>query len=145
MMEQSTSSTKEIARFSDSAPTGTMRPGGLSEGPQIGSGCESLTDSLSIRPAILYLSEVTSGKIRMITPHGKVARSYRLGPPQGETVDTLIDLGVDNAGSLYAARRGGRIISKFDRSGRLFETHETYAPVVQMFLDTRRPTVSLQR
>lgn len=122
-----------------------MRPGGLSEGPQIGSGCESLTDSLSIRPAILYLSEVTSGKIRMITPHGKVARSYRLGPLQGETVDTLIDLGVDNAGFLYAARRGGRIISKFDRSGRLFETHETYAPVVQMFLDARRPTVSLQR
>ena len=88
---------------------------------------------------------MTSGKIRMITPHGKVARSYRLGPLQGETVDTLIDLGVDNAGFLYAARRGGRIISKFDRSGRLFETHETYAPVVQMFLDARRPTVSLQR
>ena len=88
---------------------------------------------------------MTSGKIRMITPHGKVARSYRLGPLQGETVDTLIDLGVDNAGFLYAACRGGRIISKFDRPGRLFETHETYAPVVQMFLDARRPTVSLQR
>ena len=52
MMERSTSSATEIARFSDSAPTGAMRLGGLSEGPQIGSGCESLTDSLSIRPAI---------------------------------------------------------------------------------------------
>lgn len=47
----------------------------------------------------LYLSEVTSGKIRMITSHGKVARSYRLGPLQEETVDTLVDLGVDNTGT----------------------------------------------
>ena len=92
----------------------------------------------------LFLSDATGSKIRMITPDGKVALSYAMDPLQGEAADTLLDLGVDDNGHLYAARRGGHIIRKFDPAGKLEETLETYAPVVQMLVDVRKPAVVAQ-
>jgi serine/threonine-protein kinase len=90
----------------------------------------------------LYISDATGSKVRKISPQGKVELSYAIDPLQGEAVDTLLDLGVDDKGFLYAARRGGHLIRKFDLSGRLAETMETYAPVVQMVIDVRKPTAT---
>ena len=85
----------------------------------------------------LYVSDATGGKVRKITPQGKVEVSYAIDPLQGEATDTLLDLGVDDKGYLYAARRGGHLIRKYDTAGRLMETMETYAPVVQMMVDVK--------
>ena len=83
----------------------------------------------------IYISDSTGGKIRKISPQGKVTTSYAVDPMQGEEVEELLDLGVDDEGYLYAARRGGHAIRKYDTSGRLLATLETYAPVVQMVVD----------
>lgn len=83
----------------------------------------------------LYISDATGGKVRKITSESRVALSYAIEPLQGEATDTLIDLGVDDQGFLYASRRGGHLIRKYDLAGRLVETIETYAPVVQMIVD----------
>ena len=88
----------------------------------------------------IYISDATGGKVRKITPEGKVALSYAVEPLQGEATDTLLDLGVDDRGFLYAARRGGHLIRKFDLSGKLMENLETYAPVVQMIVDIKVDT-----
>ncbi len=86
----------------------------------------------------LYISDVTGGKIRKISPDGKIALSYSVDALQGEATDALLDLGVDDSGYLYAARRGGHLIRKYDLSGRLISTMETYAPVVQMLVDIKK-------
>ena len=88
----------------------------------------------------IYISDATGGKVRKITPEGKVALSYPVEPLQGEATDTLLDLGVDDRGFLYAARRGGHLIRKYDLSGKLMENLETYAPVVQMSVDIKVDT-----
>jgi eukaryotic-like serine/threonine-protein kinase len=85
----------------------------------------------------LYVSDATGGKVRKITPQGRVEVSYAIDPLQGEATDTLLDLGVDDRGYLYASRRGGHLIRKYDTAGRLMETMETYAPVVQMVVDVK--------
>jgi serine/threonine-protein kinase len=86
----------------------------------------------------IYLSDATGSKIRKITPKGKIELSYPVEPLQGEATDTLLDLGIDDSGFLYAARRGGHLIRRYDLAGRLLATMETYAPVVQMLVDIQR-------
>ena len=86
----------------------------------------------------LYISDASGGKVRKISPESKVELSYAIEPLQGEAMDTLLDLGVDDKGYLYAARRGGHLIRKYDLSGRLVDTLETYAPVVQMVVDAKQ-------
>ena len=90
----------------------------------------------------LYISDATGGKIRKITAQGKVDMSYAIDPLQGEATETLLDLGVDDVGYLYAGRRGGHLIRKYDLSGRLIETMETYAPIVQMMVDVKKNKLS---
>ncbi|CAN5808531.1 protein kinase [soil metagenome] len=85
----------------------------------------------------LYVSDAAGGKVRKISPQGTVELSYAIDPLQGEATDTLLDLGVDDRGFLYAARRGGHLIRKYDLAGRLGETLETYAPVMQMIVDVK--------
>jgi len=87
----------------------------------------------------LYISDAAGGKVRKVTAEGKVGVSFALESRQGEGTDAILDLGVDDAGYLYAARRGGHLIRKFDPAGRLLDTIETYAPVVQMVVDVRQP------
>jgi serine/threonine-protein kinase len=87
----------------------------------------------------LYISDATGGKIRKITPKGKVSLSYPVESLQGEAGEGLLDIGIDDQGMLYAARRSGHLIRKYDLNGRLVAMLETYAPVVQMLVDVRRP------
>lgn len=92
----------------------------------------------------LYVSDAAGGKVRKISPQGKVELSYAIDPLQGEATDALLDLGVDDRGFLYAARRGGHLIRKYDLSGRLGETLETYAPVLQMVVDVKVSVAAAQ-
>lgn len=85
----------------------------------------------------LFISDAAAGKVRKVTAEGKVGVSFAYDTRQGEITDTILDLGVDDAGCLYASRRGGHLIRKFDHTGRLLDTIETYAPVVQMVVDVR--------
>ncbi len=85
----------------------------------------------------LYISDATAGKIRKINIQGKLELSYAIEPLQGEALDTLLDLDLDDLGYLYASRRGGHLIRKYDTAGRLIDTIETYAPVVQMIVDSK--------
>ncbi len=85
----------------------------------------------------LYISDATAGRIRTVTPAGRVGRSYLIEPKQGESTDGLLDLGVDASGRLYAGRRGGHYVRRFAPDGKLEATLETYAPLVQMVVDVR--------
>lgn len=83
----------------------------------------------------LYISDATAGKVRTVNADGKLGTTYVYQKLQGEASDTLLDLGVDDMGFLYAARRGGHLVRKFDPAGELVDTIETYAPVVHMVVD----------
>ena len=97
-----------------------------------------LLDGLAVdRYGALYISDATAGKIRSITPAGKLGTNYTFEKLQGEASDQLLDMGVDSDGILYAARRGGHLIRKFAPNGALIETVETYAPVVHMLVDAQ--------
>jgi len=86
----------------------------------------------------LFVSDATSSKIRTVTADGKLGPTFLFEKLQGEGSDSLLDLGTDEHGFLYAARRGGHLIRKYDPQGELVETIETYAPVVHMVLDVVR-------
>jgi len=97
-----------------------------------------LLDGVTLdRDGNLYISDAAARKVRKVTAEGKVGVSFALEVRQGEVTDTILDLGVDDEGFLYTARRGGHLIRKFDPAGRLLEAFETYAPVVQMMVDVR--------
>jgi serine/threonine-protein kinase len=86
----------------------------------------------------LYLSDATGGKIRSVHADGKLGPVFQFEKLQGEASDTLLDLGTDERGFLFAGRRGGHLIRAFDAGGNLVETIETYAPIVHMVVDARR-------
>jgi eukaryotic-like serine/threonine-protein kinase len=85
----------------------------------------------------LYVSDAVASKIRTVTADGKLGPVFAIEKLQGEGSDALLDLGTDDEGSLYAARRGGHMIRKYDPRGQLVETLETYAPIVHMLVDVR--------
>jgi eukaryotic-like serine/threonine-protein kinase len=86
----------------------------------------------------LFISDGTSGKIRSVTPAGKLGTTYTFDKLQGEASDQLLDMGVDRAGVLYVARRGGHIIRRFAPDGTPLETVETYSAIVHMGLHIKR-------
>ncbi len=97
-----------------------------------------LLDGVCIdRHGALYISDATAGKIRSITPQGKLGATFAFEKLQGEASDELVDMGVDSEGRLYVARRGGHLIRRFDPRGALIDKVETYAPVVHMLVDAR--------
>lgn len=97
-----------------------------------------LLDGFTVgRDGALYVSDATSGKIRCVTPAGKLGTTYAFEKLQGEASDELLDMGVDSANVLYVARRGGHLIRKYAPSGALLDKIETYAPVVHMLVDAR--------
>lgn len=101
-----------------------------------------LLDGMTVdRDCNVYVSDASAGKIRKVTSDGKVGVSFTLDARQGEATDALVDLGVDDSGYLYAGRRGGHLIRKYDPAGRLLETFETYAPMVTMVVDVREPSL----
>ena len=85
----------------------------------------------------LFISDASGGKIRKVSPEGKLVQSYTVDTVHGDVAENLLDLGVDEQGNLYAARRGGQSIRKYEPSGQLLASLETYAPVVQMIVDVR--------
>jgi serine/threonine-protein kinase len=87
----------------------------------------------------VYISDGSAKKIRKLTPEGRPAMNFNLDSLQDEVSGSLLDLGLDHEGCLYAARRGGHTIRKYDPSGRLLNTFETYAPIIQMFIDVNTP------
>ncbi|MBA2668023.1 MAG: protein kinase [Trueperaceae bacterium] len=88
----------------------------------------------------LFISDGTSGKIRSVTPNGKLGTTYTFEKLHGEASDQLLDLGVDRAGVLYVARRGGHIIRRFMPDGTMLETVETYSPIVHMAVHSKPRT-----
>ena len=89
------------------------------------------------RGGTLYISDATAGKIRTVTPEGRVGRSFPIEPVEGEPDEGLIDLGVDGTGTLFAARRGAHVIRRYAADGTLDGTIDTFAPIVQMVVDAR--------
>jgi eukaryotic-like serine/threonine-protein kinase len=85
----------------------------------------------------LFVSDAVASKIRTVTADGKLGPVYAIEKLQGEGSDALLDLGTDDRGNLFAARRGGHMIRKYDPAGQLVETLETYAPIVHMVVDVR--------
>ncbi len=87
----------------------------------------------------VFVSDGTAKRIRKLTPSHKPTMSFVLESLQDEVSGSLLDLGLDHDGYLYAARRGGHTIRKYDPTGRLVTTLETYAPIVQMLVDSKQP------
>ena len=112
-------------------------------GKDAGVGAEALRrlSGFTLNPTgDLYLREAVSGKVHRIAPRGGALDTLSLGPlgqPDAAHADTLVDLGVDEVGNLFAAERGGSAIRKYAPSGELLATLETYAPILQLRVDVR--------
>ena len=85
----------------------------------------------------LYLREAQSGKVHRIAPYGGAFDTLALPVTETPKTDTLVDMGVDDAGNLFAAERGGSAIRKYAPSGELLATLETYAPILQLRVEVR--------
>ena len=85
----------------------------------------------------LYISDAHSGKVRKISPDGRVAQSFSVANIEGGHTDALLDIGVDDKESLYVVRRGSHIVHKFNAAGTASESFETYAPVMQMVVNLK--------
>jgi serine/threonine-protein kinase len=97
-----------------------------------------LLDGLTVdKSGNLYVSDVMGGRVRLISPEGKVVRSYPIESVDGDPKDTLIDLGVDVNGILYAVRRGGHLIRKLGRDSKLLDSIEVYSPVMNMIVNAQ--------
>ena len=85
----------------------------------------------------LYLREAASGKVHRVAPRGGAFDTLALPETETPTTEGLVDLGVDDAGNLFAAERGGSAIRKYAPSGELLATLETYAPILQLRVEVR--------
>ena len=112
-------------------------------GKDAGTGTEALRllSGFTLNPTgDLYLREALSGKVHRIAPRGGALDTLSLGllgQPDTVRPDTLVDLGVDEVGNLFAAESGGSAIRKYAPSGELLATLETYAPILQLRVDVR--------
>ncbi len=84
----------------------------------------------------LYVREARSGKVHRIAPQGGESDVLSFGL-LGDRPDTLVDLGLDETGNLFAAERGSSAIYKYTPSGKRLATLETYAPIVQLRVDIK--------
>ena len=85
----------------------------------------------------LYISDAHSGKVRKISPDGRVAQSFSVANIEGGHTDALLDIGVDDKENLFVVRRGSHIVHKFNAAGTASEGFETYAPVMQMVVNLK--------
>ena len=85
----------------------------------------------------LYLREAQSAQVHRIPLQGGALKTLTLTPGRAESVKPggLVDLGVDDAGQLFSATRGGTAVYKYAPSGELLATLETYAPILQLRVD----------
>lgn len=82
----------------------------------------------------LYISDASSNKIRKITPEGKAVQSYPVQSFQGEDRKMILDIGIDDQEQVYAARRGGNLIYKYNPQGQTIATLDAYAPIIHMMV-----------
>lgn len=74
--------------------------------------------------------------VRPDTPSYTLPYTPSYTPPDS-SVETVVDMGIDDAGNLFAAERGSSAIRKYAPSGELLATLETYAPILQLRVDAR--------
>ena len=98
-------------------------------------GLRQLSGFTLSRTGDLYLREAESGKVHRVAASGGAFDTLAL--PETPTTDALVDLGVDDAGNLFAAERGGSAICKYAPNGELLATLETYAPILQLRVEVR--------
>ena len=114
--------------------TGSSKVGSSVEGP---AGLRQLSGFTLSSTGDLYLREAESGKVHRIAPYGGAFNTLALPETKPPKTDTLVDLGVDDMGNLFAAERGGSAIRKYAPSGELLATLETYAPILQLRVEVR--------
>jgi eukaryotic-like serine/threonine-protein kinase len=79
---------------------------------------------------VTYISDASSSKIRtLIPPAGKQGPTFAIEALTGEDTAQVMDIAVDHQGFVYAARRGGHIIRKFNPDGTFMGNIETYNPI----------------
>jgi serine/threonine-protein kinase len=87
---------------------------------------------------VTYISDASSSKIRtLIPPSGKQGPTYTIEALTGEDTSQVMDIAVDDEGFVYAARRGGHIVRKFNPDGTLMMNIETYNPIQNFTLFVR--------
>ncbi len=87
---------------------------------------------------VTYISDASSSKIRtLIPPTGKQGPTYAIESLTGEDTTQVMDIAVDAQGFVYAARRGGHIIRKFNPDGTFITNIETYNPIQNFALFIR--------
>ncbi len=92
---------------------------------------------------VTYISDANSSKIRtLIPPKGTQGPTYQIEALTGEDTSQVMDIAVDDAGFLYAARRGGHIIRKFKSDGTFVGNIETYNPIQNFALYVKEPVKS---
>ena len=124
---------RQIQRFDVAGNYQTRWAFKMEAGNEGAEGMRTLSGLAPDRNGNLYIAERTSGKVRKVTSEGAIAASFAIAPLQGDS-DAILDLAVDEAGYLYAARRGEQHIYKYDAEGSLEHTAEAYAPITQMIL-----------
>lgn len=77
----------------------------------------------------VYIADSQAQKIRRIEPGGQQSIAYVAEALIGESTSNPWLLLVDEAGQLYAARQGGQVLRKYNPSGELIATIDTYAPI----------------
>jgi len=77
----------------------------------------------------LYLVDGTANRIRVVHPDGTLVATEPLALHPGEPTDTLWLLSVDEDGSCFAVRQGGRMIQRFTVSGEHAGVVAAAAPV----------------
>ncbi len=77
----------------------------------------------------LYVFDADAQKIRKLNLEGRVSMSLSLPTSQTEDPLSLVDIVVDDNGTIYAARRGSTRIHRFSANGDVMDPIEVYAPI----------------
>lgn len=86
----------------------------------------------------LYISDADAGKVRKVSPQGRIITNLVIEPMQGEDTSTLVDIGVDHGGFVYVSRKMGHKIRKYDPEGKFVTSQETYVPVIHFTTHVRQ-------
>ncbi len=132
-MSATTSGNHSDTKFSDTKVSGTQVPGAQMPGAQ--AELRLLSGFTLSQAGDLYLREAQTGKVHRIAPQGGTLETLLLGQMATIRPDKLVDLGVDDAGNLFAAERGSSTIFKYAPSGELLAALETCAPIAQLRVD----------
>ncbi len=92
-----------------------------------------LDATMADKKGVTFIGDANTSKIRSLQPpKGTQGPQFTIEALTGEDSSQVLDLAVDHAGNLFAARRGGHLIRKFGPDGALLQTIETYSPIQSM-------------